>query len=89
MDWLGNPQQQYPSIHIAGTNGKGSTAHMLAAVLQSAGLRTGLYTSPHLTDFRERIKIDGQMIPAADVAALSVFMHKKNAGKQRRAALIL
>lgn len=78
MDWLGNPQQQYPSIHIAGTNGKGSTAHMLAAVLQSAGLRTGLYTSPHLTDFRERIKIDGQMIPAADVAAfISLYAQEK------------
>jgi len=56
---LGNPQQNFKSIHIAGTNGKGSTSHMLAAVLQTAGYKTGLYTSPHLKDFRERIKING------------------------------
>src|SRR5687768_10322561 len=55
---LGNPQQKFKSIHIAGTNGKGSTSHMLAAVLQDAGYKTGLYTSPHLTDFRERIRIN-------------------------------
>ncbi len=60
-EFLGNPQQQFKSIHIAGTNGKGSTSHMLAAILQTAGYRTGLYTSPHLKDFRERIKIDGRM----------------------------
>lgn len=57
---LGNPQQRFKSIHIAGTNGKGSTSHMLAAVLQTAGYKTGLYTSPHLKDFRERIKVDGR-----------------------------
>ncbi|MDE3235520.1 MAG: bifunctional folylpolyglutamate synthase/dihydrofolate synthase [Bacteroidota bacterium] len=56
---LGNPQQKFKSIHIAGTNGKGSTSHMLAAILQQAGYKTGLYTSPHLKDFRERIKING------------------------------
>jgi len=56
---LGNPQQQFKSVHVAGTNGKGSTSHMLASVLQTAGYKTGLYTSPHLVDFRERIKIDG------------------------------
>jgi dihydrofolate synthase/folylpolyglutamate synthase len=56
---LGNPQQQFKSIHIAGTNGKGSTSHMLAAVLQTAGYTTGLYTSPHLHDFRERIRVNG------------------------------
>jgi len=50
--WLGNPQDRYPCIHIAGTNGKGSVSHMLAAIMQAAGLSTGLYTSPHLTDFR-------------------------------------
>lgn len=60
---LGNPQEQFRSIHIAGTNGKGSTSHMLAAVLQQHGYKTGLYTSPHLIDFRERIRIDGSMIP--------------------------
>lgn len=59
---LGNPEQKFRSIHIAGTNGKGSTSHMLAAILQQAGYKTGLYTSPHLVDFRERIKINGQMI---------------------------
>jgi len=57
---LGNPQHQFKSIHIAGTNGKGSTSHMLASILQTAGYKTGLYTSPHLVDFRERIKIDGE-----------------------------
>ncbi len=57
---LGNPQQKFKSIHIAGTNGKGSTSHMLAAILQTAGYKTGLYTSPHLKDFRERIKINGE-----------------------------
>lgn len=59
---LGNPQDQFKAIHIAGTNGKGSTSHMLAAILQTAGYKTGLYTSPHLKDFRERIKINGQWV---------------------------
>ena len=58
---LGNPQNKFKTIHIAGTNGKGSTSHMLAAILQTAGYKTGLYTSPHLYDFRERIKINGQL----------------------------
>jgi dihydrofolate synthase/folylpolyglutamate synthase len=58
---LGNPQTKVKCIHIAGTNGKGSTSHMLAAILQSAGYKTGLYTSPHLKDFRERIKINGNV----------------------------
>jgi dihydrofolate synthase/folylpolyglutamate synthase len=61
-DALGNPQQRFKSIHIAGTNGKGSVSHMIAAVLQQSGYKTGLYTSPHLKDFRERIRIDGKMI---------------------------
>lgn len=60
--WLGDPQQKFRSIHIAGTNGKGSCSHMLAAILQASGYKTGLYTSPHLHDFRERIKINGEMI---------------------------
>ena len=59
---LGQPQKDFRSIHIAGTNGKGSCSHMLAAILQSCGYKTGLYTSPHLKDFRERIKIDGEMV---------------------------
>ncbi|MGN6419244.1 MAG: bifunctional folylpolyglutamate synthase/dihydrofolate synthase [Pseudobacter sp.] len=61
-EFLGNPQQHIKTIHIAGTNGKGSTSHMLAAILQSAGYKTGLYTSPHLKDFRERFRINGVMI---------------------------
>lgn len=59
---FGNPHLKYKTIHIAGTNGKGSTAHTLAAILQSAGYRVGLYTSPHLVDFRERIRVNGAMI---------------------------
>ena len=59
---LGNPHQKFKSIHIAGTNGKGSVSHLLAAVFQQAGYSTGLYTSPHLVDFGERIRINGQMI---------------------------
>lgn len=59
---LDNPHQKFKSIHVAGTNGKGSTSHMLAAILQQAGYKTGLYTSPHLKDFRERIKVNGEMI---------------------------
>lgn len=61
-DFLGNPETKFKTIHIAGTNGKGSVSHMLAAILQTAGYKTGLYTSPHLKDFRERIKINGEMI---------------------------
>jgi len=60
--YLDNPQHKFKSIHIGGTNGKGSTSHMLAAIFQTAGFKTGLYTSPHLQDFRERIKVDGHMI---------------------------
>lgn len=66
-EYLGNPQQQFKSVHIAGTNGKGSTAHILASVMQQAGYKVGLYTSPHLRDFRERIKINGQLIPKKSV----------------------
>ncbi|MBL0256657.1 MAG: bifunctional folylpolyglutamate synthase/dihydrofolate synthase [Bacteroidetes bacterium] len=62
-DFLDHPENKFRSVHIAGTNGKGSTSHMLAAILQSAGYKTGLYTSPHLIDFRERIRINGEMIP--------------------------
>lgn len=59
---LGNPQDKFKTIHVGGTNGKGSTSHMLAAILQKAGYKTGLYTSPHLKDFRERIRVNGEMI---------------------------
>src|SRR6476659_3348203 len=60
-DFLGHPHKRFKSIHIAGTNGKGSVSHMLAATLQTAGYKTGLYTSPHLKDFRERIKVNGDL----------------------------
>ncbi|WP_372653755.1 folylpolyglutamate synthase/dihydrofolate synthase family protein [Draconibacterium sp.] len=63
----GHPHRKYRTIHVAGTNGKGSVSHMLASVLQAAGYKTGLYTSPHLKDFRERIKINGQMMPESAV----------------------
>lgn len=59
---LGNPQHKFKTIHVAGTNGKGSSSHMLAAILASAGYKTGLYTSPHLVDFRERIRINGKQV---------------------------
>lgn len=62
MEVLGNPQHRFKSVHVAGTNGKGSTSHLMASVYQEAGFKTGLYTSPHLKDFRERILINGEMI---------------------------
>ena len=68
---LGMPQNRYRTVHIAGTNGKGSTAAMAAAMLQAAGYRVGLYTSPHLVDFRERIRVNGEMIPESRVAQLT------------------
>ena len=77
---LKNPHTQFKSIHIAGTNGKGSTAHMLASILQASGKKVGLYTSPHLKDFRERIKINGEMIARKDVVTFvkenQVFFEK-------------
>lgn len=73
---LGNPQQQLRFIHIAGTNGKGSVSHLLASILQSKGLKTGLYTSPHLKDFRERIRVDGKMIPRSWVARFISYFRK-------------
>jgi dihydrofolate synthase/folylpolyglutamate synthase len=66
---LDNPQDKFKSIHVAGTNGKGSTSHMLASVLQAQGYKTGLYTSPHLKDFRERIRINGKMISKTEVVS--------------------
>ncbi|HQW01393.1 MAG TPA: Mur ligase family protein, partial [Saprospiraceae bacterium] len=66
-DMLGQPQIAYPTIHIAGTNGKGSTSHMIASVLQASGKKVGLYTSPHYIDFRERIKVNGEMIAERNV----------------------
>ena len=62
MSALDNPQEKFLSVHVAGTNGKGSTSHLMAAALQQAGLKVGLYTSPHLVDFAERIRINGKTI---------------------------
>lgn len=70
-----NPQHKFKSVHVGGTNGKGSTSHMLAAVLQTAGYKTGLYTSPHLLDFRERIRVNGEMITEQQVVYF-VAQHK-------------
>lgn len=67
MEALGNPELKFKSIHVAGTNGKGSVSHFLASILQEAGYKVGLYTSPHLVDFRERIRINGEMIPQHEV----------------------
>ncbi|MDY3098657.1 MAG: folylpolyglutamate synthase/dihydrofolate synthase family protein [Bacteroidaceae bacterium] len=64
-----HPHRQYATIHVAGTNGKGSVSHTLASILQSQGMKVGLYTSPHLTDFRERIRVNGEMIPQARVVS--------------------
>lgn len=66
-EMLGQPQTEYPTVHIAGTNGKGSTSHMIASVLQATGKKVGLYTSPHYVDFRERIKVNGEMIGENEV----------------------
>jgi len=72
-NYLENPQKKFKCVHIAGTNGKGSVSHMLAAILQTAGYTTGLYTSPHLKDFRERIRVNGEMISRD---AVTVFTEK-------------
>ena len=74
-NYFKNPHLKYPTIHVAGTNGKGSVTHMIASVLQEAGYKTGLYTSPHLKDFRERIKVNGEMISENEVVTF-VTKHK-------------
>ena len=66
-DYFGHPHLKFRTVHVAGTNGKGSVSHITAAILQKAGYKVGLYTSPHLKDFRERIRIDGEMIPESEV----------------------
>jgi dihydrofolate synthase / folylpolyglutamate synthase len=75
-NYFDNPHRKYRTIHVAGTNGKGSVSHMTASVFQEAGYKTGLYTSPHLKDFRERIRVNGKMIPEASVIAF-VDNHKQ------------
>jgi len=69
LNELDNPQNNFKAIHIAGTNGKGSVSHIIASIFQEAGFKIGLYTSPHLKDFRERIRIDGEMIPEDQVTS--------------------
>lgn len=70
LELMGDPHKGYGTIHVGGTNGKGSTSAMIASILQAAGYKVGLYTSPHLEDFRERIRVDGEMIPVEDVTRL-------------------
>ncbi|WP_288955801.1 folylpolyglutamate synthase/dihydrofolate synthase family protein [uncultured Polaribacter sp.] len=79
---LGNPEQKFKSVHVGGTNGKGSTSHMLASILQEAGYKVGLYTSPHLKSFTERIRINGDEIPKIKVSAF-VKKHKKFLERQK------
>lgn len=76
LNYLNNPQDNYKTIHIAGTNGKGSCSHSIASILQEAGYKVGLYTSPHLRDFRERIRINGAMIPEDNVVDF-IGQHKQ------------
>lgn len=75
---LGNPHKKFPAIHIAGTNGKGSTAALLSSVLTQAGFKTGLYTSPHLTSFTERIRINNRLISKKDVVRLTTLLKNKS-----------
>jgi dihydrofolate synthase / folylpolyglutamate synthase len=77
VDLLGNPQDHLRFIHIAGTNGKGSVSHLLASVLQSSGFTTGLFTSPHLKDYRERIRVDGRMIPKGWVSQFISYFRRE------------
>ena len=67
LDFLGNPQDKFKTVHVAGTNGKGTVSHTLASIFQECGYKTGLYTSPHLVDFRERIRVNGKVIPEQNV----------------------
>jgi dihydrofolate synthase / folylpolyglutamate synthase len=75
-NYLGNPQDSFKTIHVAGTNGKGSSSHFLASILQESGYKTGLYTSPHLKDFRERFRLNGKMVSKSYITAF-VKKHKK------------
>ena len=77
---LNNPHQNFKTIHIAGTNGKGSTSHMISSILQESGYKVGLYTSPHLKDFRERIRINGEMINKKSI----IHFIKKNKLKKKK-----
>ena len=76
LESIGNPQHKYKTIHISGTNGKGSTASMLASVLQHQGYKTGLFTSPHLISLRERMRVNGKLIPKSSVTRF-INKHRK------------
>ncbi|MBN1142249.1 MAG: bifunctional folylpolyglutamate synthase/dihydrofolate synthase, partial [Deltaproteobacteria bacterium] len=78
---LDHPQNRFPSLHVAGTNGKGSTASCLAAILSAAGFRTGLYTSPHLQRFNERIRVDGAPVGDGELAALITEVKERGRGR--------
>lgn len=82
LNILDNPQNKFRTIHVAGTNGKGTTSHTLASIFQEHGFKTGLYTSPHLHDFRERIRINGTMIPEQNVVDF-VAEHKEQMEKMQ------
>ena len=82
LDTIGSPQNDYGTIHLAGTNGKGSTANMLAAILSAQGYKTGLFTSPHLVSLRERVRVDGRMIPRPSVAAF-LDRHRKELTRRK------
>lgn len=86
LDGIGNPQRKYVTVHVAGTNGKGSTSAMIEAALRAQGYRTGLYTSPHLVDFTERIKVCGEAIPRRAVAAF-VDRHRTTLVKKNSRSL--
>lgn len=81
---MGNPQNDFKSVHVAGTKGKGSTCAMLCSMLQATGYKVGIYTSPHLVDIRERIVVDGQMIPHADFARLARLVERASAKMRQR-----
>lgn len=82
LEIIGNPQNSFPAIHISGTNGKGSTANMLAKILECQGYKVGLFTSPHLVSFRERVKVNGQLIPKQSVAGF-IGRNKKLLSKMK------
>lgn len=76
--WFGQPHRNFISIHVGGTNGKGSVSHMIASILQESGYKVGLYTSPHLKDFRERIRINGNMIPEKEVCSfVDIYINER------------
>jgi len=82
LSLLGNPQEKFHSIHVAGTNGKGSTSAMIASILQAAGFRTGLFTSPHLVSFTERIRVNNEEITEWEVVELTEEIRSKIEGSE-------